>query len=247
MAPNDEDHNLYVWDGTYTAGDGSYPGVGDHFDGYLSLVVANVGWSGAGYNIMAGSEGVDVTAWTDDTHFHLGYMSPGTVCPSVALVVADQDNANTPARIALGESFNDNGTVYTAVAPACTDDWQGIDLTFAQLKKLCSSFAYNATTGWTGNIMSFLCGGTEGQTIAFDAVYFYTPGESGVKGVSADNSAWVVTRNTVNYAGANSIALYDLNGKMVKKSNGSVLGLNGLATGVYVARSGKAATKVVVK
>lgn len=249
-APNDMTRWLYIWDGTFAAGDGSYPGVDDQFDGYVSLVVGSAGWSGAGYNVNEGA-GVDVSYWNDDTHFHAAYMAPGTAPASIALIIADGKDAtgaaSAPAKVALGTAFNDNGAIFPAVGPAANNDWQGLDITFGALKKLYPSFDPKATTSWTGNILSFLAGGVAGQTLALDAVYFYQPaGETNGVAVADAEAQWVVTNHTINVANANGIQLYDLSGKLIKEVAGNTLGIDNVATGVYVARSGNAVRKVAV-
>ena len=250
FGPDDATQNLWVWENTLQAGDASYPGVGDHFDGYASFVVGTVGWSGAGYNINTDG-GVNTTVWCDETHFHLAYMSPGTVCPSIGLVIGDgESGCGSPAKVSIGTAFTDNGVSFPAIAPAPTDDWQGIDITFAQLKKLFPSFEPAAVEKWQGNILSFLCGGVTGQTISLDAIYFYTPlsamteDPAGINEVNA-GSAWMVTANTVNVAGAEAIEIYDLTGRRVKAAAGSTVGISDLPNGIYVARAGNEARKIV--
>lgn len=250
-APNDADNNLWVWQNvgvnTMDAGDASYPGVGDQMDGYASFIVGTQGWSGAGYNVAG--NGVNTEWWNADTRFHLAYMSPGTAPASIAIIVADgTDMGSQPAKVALGDAFNDNGAVFPAVGPKANDDWQGIDISFSDLKKLFPTFDWKAVKEWKGNIMSFLGGGIAGQAFAFDAIYYYQLGDgSGINGISADETEWVVTANTVNVAGANGIKLYNLGGQLVKKTAGTTLGLSNLAKGVYVAKSGNQAKKIVVK
>lgn len=244
-APNDADNNLWVWDNTLQAGDATNPGVGDHFDGYASFVVGTAGWSGAGYNCTS----LNTEWWNADTRFHIAYMSPATAPASIAIIVADGgDMGSQPAKVALGDAFNDNGAIFPAVGPKAGDDWQGIDISFSDLKKLYPTFDWKAVKEWKGNIMSFLAGGVTGQAFAFDAIYFYQLGDgSGINGISADEAEWVVTANTVNVAGANGIELYNLGGQLVKKTAGTTLGLSNLAKGVYVAKSGNQAKKIVVK
>ena len=124
----------------------------------------------------------------------------------------------------------------------------GVDISFSDLKKLFPTFDWKAIPAWSGNIMSFLGGGVTGQAFAFDAIYFYQPGDgSGIGKINSDNTEWVVTANTVNVAGANGIELYNLSGQLVKKTAGTTLGLSNLAKGVYVAKSGNQAKKIVVK
>lgn len=248
-APNDDTNHLYVWDGTMDAGDSSYPGVGDQTDGYASFVVGSAGWSGAGYNCAS----INTEWWNADTRFHIAYMSSGVAPESLALIIADGKDASdesvvsAPAKVALGAAFSDNGATYPAIGPKASDDWQGIDISFADLKKFWPDFDWKALKSWSGNIMSFLGGGVTGNTFALDAIYFYQLGEGGgVEGV-ANDAQWVVTDNTVNVAGTNGIVLYNLNGQLVKETAGTTLGIDNLPAGLYVAKSGNAVRKLIVK
>lgn len=247
-APNGDDRALDVWpDGsTFRAYNATYPGVDDQTDGYVSLEVANVGWSGAGFSVHGG---IDASWWNADTRFHLAYMSETTAPESIGFIIANGDDwGSKPAKVAVGTPFNDNGVVFPAVGPASADDWNGIDISFADLKKLWPEFDWKAANDWHGVILSFLAGGVEGRQFSLDAVYFYQLGDgSGINGISADEAEWVVTANTVNVAGANGIELYNLGGQLVKKTTGTTLGLSNLAKGVYVAKSGNQAKKIVVK
>ena len=243
---------LYVWDGTFNAGDGSYPGVDMQMDGYTSLDVANAGWSGAGFNIA--NAAADLKHFTDNTHFHCGLSSTNGI-KNVALIIGDGyafDNKNdkwTPAKISVGaEAFVDNGASYPLVGNFSADgEWVAVDITLGQLKKLWPSFNYKAG-GFGGNILSFLAGGTTGKNISLDAVYFYTPGngESAVAGVVADTDI-IVTARTVNAAGTDEIALYNLAGQLVKKVNASIMGIEDIAAGIYIVKAGNAVKKVVLK
>lgn len=243
---NGENIFFYIWPDTgnsFTAGDSSFPGVGMHFDGYLSLNVGSIGWSGAGMSV--GAPGVNTTAWTDDTHFHMAYMSNGTVDPNVQMVVADgADKGSMPAKFALGTSLEGE----PVAGPASSDDWQGLDMTFGELKKLYPTFAPKAVEDWQGNIFSVVGGAVTGQNISLDAVYYYNlADDSSVAAVAADELSWVVTENTLNVNGAAGVELYNLAGQLVKGTRGSVIGLSDLNAGVYVARCGNAVRKVVVK
>lgn len=244
---NDETRWLYVWDNTFVGGDATYPGVGYddmQFDGYPAFEVGTVGWSGAGFNINKGV-GINTAHWTDQTRFHAAFRSNGTAPASIALVICDKDDLNKPGRIAVGDAFNDNGTVYPAVAPALGEDWVAVDIAFSDIKKFTPDFNAGGDAAWTGNILSFLAGGVAGRAFAMDAIYFYTPegGEGAVEGV-ADDAEFVVTDNTINVAGAKGIELYDMQGRLVARSNGSVLGTEGL-NGIYVAKAGNAVKKIM--
>ncbi|MDE5907052.1 MAG: T9SS type A sorting domain-containing protein, partial [Alistipes sp.] len=64
--------------------------------------------------------------------------------------------------------------------------------------------------------------------------------------VGADNATFIVTANTVNSTAA-GIELYDLNGRKVKATASTTLGISDLSAGIYVAKSGNAVKKIVVK
>lgn len=245
IGPDDVTRFMYIWDNTFQAGDGSYPGVDMEEGTYLSLQVGSIGWSGAGYFV----DGINTTSFNDATRFHAAYMTPSGNAPaSIALIIGDGDLGGSPAKVALGTAFNDGGAIYPTIGPALNDDWQGVDISFADLKKFYPTFDFVGNAAWKGNILSILAGGVTGQTLALDAVYFYNTGEAGVKGAIADNAVdFVVTGNTVNVNNGQGIVLYTVGGQKVKATEGTVLGLNGLANGVYVARSGNKAVKVIVK
>ena len=249
---DDVNRFLYVWDNTFVAGDGSYPGVDMQMDGYVSFDVSTIGWSGAGFNIA--NAAADFKHFTDNTHFHCCLRSSNGI-KNVALIIGDGyafENKNdkwTPAKISVGsEAFVDNGTSYPLVGNFDADgEWVAVDITLGQLKKLWPSFNYKAG-GFGGNILSLLAGGTTGMNISLDAVYFYTPGngESAVAGVVADTDI-IVTARTVNAAGTDEIALYNLAGQLVRKVNASIMGIEDIAAGIYIVKAGNAVKKVVLK
>lgn len=246
---NDETRFLYVWDGTFIGGDGSYPGVGYNdyqYDGYSSLDVGTVGWSGAGF-FMDAAGNQSTMHWDENTKFHVAYRTASTGPASVAFVIADGDNeGSSPAKVAVGESFNDGGKIYPTVGPAFNDEWQGLDISFGDLKKVYPSFAWVNAEQWQGNILSVLAGGVPGQNISFDCLYFHTPTEvDAAVGEVADDAQFVITSNTVNVANGNGIQLYDLNGRLVKSAQGTTLGINDLGNGIFVVKSGNAVKKIM--
>lgn len=238
--------NLWYWDQTFAAGDESTPRVDFEEGGYISVIVGNVGWSGAGEAVDA--PGLDLSHFNSETRFHLAYMTPtGNGPASIAFILLDKsDKGSTPAKFSVGNPFNDNGVVYPAIGPAINDDWQAIDISLGDLKKLWPDFNMANLSAWDGNLFCWLGGGVQGQSMAFDAVYFYNLGESGVQGV-AEDMPLVITGRTINASGAASIELYDLAGRKVRSAKGSVMGLEGLAMGVYAVKAGNRTAKVVVK
>lgn len=249
IGPDDVTNFFYIWDSTFNAGDGSYPGVDMAEGTYLSLEVGSVGWSGGGYFVNT----INASMFNDNTIFHCAYMTPtGNGPASIALILGDGDNAGcSPAKFALGTAFNDGGAIYPTIGPALNDDWQGVEISFADLKKIYPTFNYTNITdadAWKGNILSILAGGVTGQTLALDAVYFYNTDNAGIADAAIDNDVdFVVSDNTINVMGGNGIEVYNLAGQLVKSTNGTTVGTTNLKGGVYVARSGNKVQKVVVR
>lgn len=244
----DNGRNFWWWAG-WTGGDDSNPRVDFEEGGYISLeVTGTAGWSGGGLNV-AKDKTLDISKINDETHFHLAYMTPGTAPASIALILLDGENdcGSKPAKMALGDAFNDNGAIFPAVGPKATNEWQGVDITVAQIKKIWPTFAPASLNAWCGNLFSILSGNVAGTSFAFDAMYFYNLGTNGINNIANDTVDFNVTANTVNALGGNGIELYNLAGQLVKKTNGSTLGLNNLQKGIYVAKSGSKAQKVVVR
>lgn len=241
----DNGRNLWYWENTFAPGDESYPRVDFEEGGYISVVVGTVGWSGAG---VAVDNGLDFSNFNDATHFHMAYMTPtGNGPASVAVILLDGgDKGSAPAKFALGTAFDDNGAIFPTIGATISDDWQGLDVTLGDLKKIWPSFDLQNKSSWTGNLFSWLGGGVTGQTMAFDAIYFYNTGDSGVEGVDAEGVDFIVTDRTVNVCGAMGIELFDMAGRLVKKSSGSVLGIQDLGQGVYVARAAGKVKKIMV-
>ena len=251
----EEGRNLWYWAGL-APGDESYPRVDMEEGGYASLTVTgDAGWSGGGFAIDGPKSetvgtGVNLSHFDDNTRFHLAYFTPSGNAPaSIALIILDDGkNGSDPAKVALGTAFDDNGVIFPTIGAKATDEWQGIDISLGDLKKTWPSFNLANKDAWGGNILSFLAGNVAGTTFAFDACYFYNAGEAGINDLVADsNVAFIVTDKTINVAGANGIKLYNIAGQLVKSTEGTTLGLDNLAKGIYVANAAGQSRKVVVK
>lgn len=258
---SDNGRNLWYWESgagnyTFAPGDESFPRVDMEEGGYISVVVTSFGWSGAGLNVAA-DKGLDLSKFDDNTMFHMAYMTPtGNGPASIALILFDGEQTvdnkvvkSDPVKCALGDAFNDNGAIFPSIGAKITDDWQGVEISLGDLKKLWPTFNLQNKTNWAGNLFSWLGGGIQGQSMAFDAIYFYNRADgSGVNDLAADSNVdFVVTANTVNVMGANGIKLYNLAGQLVKSTEGTTLGISGLDKGVYIVNSANKTKKIVVK
>ncbi|MCX4330975.1 MAG: T9SS type A sorting domain-containing protein [Muribaculaceae bacterium] len=251
----EEGRNLWYWAG-FNPADDTFPRVDMHDGGYTSVEVqGTAGWSGAGFAINCPKSevpgpGVNLSHFTDETMFHIAYFSPTANAPvSVGCILLDGgDFGSNPAKFALGDSFDDNGVIYPTIGPKAGDDWAGIEISLGSLKKIWPAFSLANANTWGGNIFAWLAGNVAGQTIAFDAMYFYSTEEAGINETGVEkNVGFVITDQTVNAMGANGIVLYNMAGQVVKSSNGTTLGLNGLTAGIYVAKAAGKTCKVIVK
>lgn len=261
VGPNNELRNLWYWEGTVdNTAVPATPGIGWNdtelnFDGAVSVEITGAAnWSGLGYAIDPAetpADGVDFTHFTEKTRFHAGFMTVGTAPASLGVTILDDDkNGCPPAKLAVGDPFNDNGVIFPSIAPKINEDWQCVDISFSDIMKIYPQFNYivDKKQNWKGNVMAMLGGAVKGQSWAWDAVYFYTPGEDdGVEGIVADRFDIVYTGRTINASGASSIALYDMSGKAVKRSNSAILGTDGVAPGIYVVKAGNSVAKIVVR
>lgn len=250
---------FYIWDNTFVAGDGSYPGVDFQMEGYTSLEVGTVGWSGAGFTVVedGGNNYIDLNHISDDTRFHMGLRSSNPAS-AIAVIFGDGQFAGktnmkwSPAKLSVGNTaFVDGGATYPLVGDFDREggDWVAIDMSLADMKKFYPSFDYTPCN-FTGNIYSVLGGGVTGTTISIDAVYLYGPqGQGSVEGVATDDVQVIVSNRTINVLGNenNGFELYNISGQLVKKSTTSIMGVEDLNAGLYIVKAGNAVEKVVVK
>lgn len=225
LGPDEVTRFLYVWEGTMVAGDSNEPGV-DGGNGYVSFNIANGDWCGSGYNINKGA-GVDLSHLNDNTIFHMSYRSNAGKITSMYVTTFNDGNNNN---VAIGDVYEGN----PSVGPTFTEEWQTVQMTIGDLKKLKGS--YNMLGGeatsmnaWTGNIFAF--GGSAanglpmGANICFDGVYFITPGEgqNAIENITVD--------------GNEAAVYFNLQGQRVA---------NPTAGQVYIVKAGKDVKKVIL-
>ena len=166
--PNDVDQWLYVWDNTYAGGEAAGMNAMGNAEGYTSLVVGTVGWSGAGYNLNEGSEGMTkcralrdaIVADPDNYFLHMAIKSTDQGSHTFYILNSDA------TKFVLGTPF-DGGT---AIENFTRDGkWYHYDIPLAQYATALA----NADLSKGANIFVMLSGGTPGVVLNLDAVYFY--------------------------------------------------------------------------
>lgn len=182
--------NLYVWEKTYVAGatqGKNFYGVTG--EGWVSLTVTSVGWSGLGYSCgwgganptPAGKETEQQEAMADlnklaaimdapdDYYFHIAMKSTDNASHMLYLNGAN----NTKGGVCIGAAaFNDNGASYPAYADFTRNgDWGEIEIPMSYFTKQGLIYSTNNTTGI--NVLSILSGGVSGTQLQFDACFIY--------------------------------------------------------------------------
>ncbi len=165
---DDVTRHLYVWDGTYAGG--TCAGVNFYGEAaeWTSLVVTNIGWSGAGWfndkeTPAIASDAADLANWK----FHVAYKGAA----GKAHIINLYWNGGT-YKFAIGEgSLDDAGASYSAIAPISgkfvANDWNEYEVALTD-----TGMDYTKA-GKSDNIVGVLSGGVQGTTIDLDAMFFY--------------------------------------------------------------------------
>ena len=168
---------LYIWDGTYNAGNtiGKNPfGVAE---GWVSLTVASVGWSGMGLCYGDADKQYDLSSLYDvyanpsDYVFHIAMKSEDDAAHCLILY-----GQGTETKFGLGGSFTDNGVTYESLGDISRDGkWNEIEVPMTKFVEagLVWPETWQPTEGQ--NIIAFLSGGKTGTQLQYDAMYIYKP------------------------------------------------------------------------
>ncbi len=160
---------LYVWSGTLNPGTCSGPNAYGEVEDWTSLIVANAGWSGAGFNVQDLSLLDKLVPLTTDPagyYFHMVIRSRATTVYQFAL------DGQSSAKFSIGATgFNDNGNIAPVLADFTRDgEWHEIEIPMTTLKEMGLLYS----TGMTPkNVLWFLAGGVSGTTVDIDAVFIY--------------------------------------------------------------------------
>lgn len=169
LRPDEATKFLYIWDNTLSAGTTTGPNFYGEVEGWTSLVVGSVGWSGGGFFCKDGAlidKLAPITANPTGYYLHIGIKSRS----NQVFVFGMDGQSNT--KFAVGATaFNDNGTMIQPLADFTRNgEWQEIEIPMSTLKT--NGLLYS--TGLVDkNLLWFLAGGTAGTQIDLDAVFIY--------------------------------------------------------------------------
>lgn len=225
-SPTDLDGSrpLYIWDNTYTGGEGEgFNSFGG--SGYMSFVVGTVGWSGLGHNGVVDAakelDGFDFSMLkTGKWYLHMAMKDAGSIHATHNIGIGP----DAKGCFALGETKTD--AKYELIGDFKRDgEWYNIDIPVDDLVDMGFDLT-KCTDKCAGNVLTFLSGGATGAQLNYDAVFFYqkVAGATGIDQVKADN-------NKVN-------AIYTVNGMQVKDMN---------KPGLYIQKTANGVKKVLKK
>ena len=161
---------LYVWENTYSGGTAAGLNFDGEAEGWTSLVVGTVGWSGAGWCVVTPAtipafveSSSDLANWK----FHLAYKGAANVAHIVILTW----NGST-YKFAIGEgALEDNGTRFDAIPPVGGTFKAGL---WNEYEIALTDTGLNYTrAAKADNLVSILSGGVTGTTLDVDAMFFY--------------------------------------------------------------------------
>lgn len=169
LRPDEITRFLYIWDNTFTAAESTGPNFYGEVEPWTSLIVSNIGWSGAGYFVAdaAYTDGLaKITATPADYTLHIGIKSKDNATHVFGL------EGQSNVRFAVGPTnFNDNGTIYEPIADFTRDgEWHEIEIPMTTLVE--KGLFYSTGMG-TKNVFLVLSGGVAGTTLDLDAVFIY--------------------------------------------------------------------------
>jgi hypothetical protein len=166
--PDDVNKYLYVWSDGETLAAGNPSGLNFYGeDGWVSFIVTNAGWSGAGYAISPGFGTINMTPFfnnPDDYCFHIALKSAQ---PASSYTFTFTDKVSTVV-VVIGSAAVDGKTPYTDFAR--DNEWHEIEI---PMSYFASQGLYFREPFQDVNIFSFSAGGIAGTTLDMDAIFFY--------------------------------------------------------------------------
>lgn len=169
--PNDNDKNLWVWESTYNAGETSGKNFYGEAEGWVSLQVTSVGWSGCAYacdDLNELNKLAAIMDAPDDYYLHLAMKSTDNASHLLFL-----DGTSGSGKVCIGSAaFVDNGTTYQPYANFTRNgDWGEIEIPMSYLTGQGLVYGNNNPKGL--NVFGFLSGAQTGTMLQFDAAFIY--------------------------------------------------------------------------
>lgn len=162
---------LYIWENTYAAGTTQGLNFYGEAEGWVSLDVLSVGWSGFAYSVND-TELLNklsaIMADAENYYFHIAIKSTDNASHLLFL-----DGTAGSGKICVGEAaFVDGGNTYQPMAGLKRDgSWNEIEICMADLLAQGLSYGNSNTKGL--NVFGALSGAVAGTNLQFDAAFIY--------------------------------------------------------------------------
>ena len=166
--PNEIDQFLYIWDGTYSAGDPTGLNFYGNADGYLALKVGGAGWSGGGFCLTEqGTSWQDaealrqkIVANPDNYFFHIALKSTDAASHCFYLFGTEA------TKFTIGQNVAYDGPIYDNFTR--NGEWHDFFIPMAKYVNALS----NTTVQAGCNVLVLLSEGIQGVQLNMDAAYF---------------------------------------------------------------------------
>lgn len=173
--------HLYVWENTYQAGTPQGPNSYGLVQGWISLVVNSVGWSGAGYSVPAFYKDdllklMQIAKEPEKYFLHISLKTKQTGKSHLLML---NFGSNNTGKVAVGSvAFEDAGVTYQPYANINPNgEWNELNIPITEFMRPAAGgldYANKSDVETAGtNVFSFLSGGVAGTTLDFDAVFIY--------------------------------------------------------------------------
>ena len=163
---NENDINLYIWDGTYSPGAASGLNFYGNTEGYLSLVVGNQGWSGAGLSVSGNSLSAAtsllqaIQAEPEKYYLHMAIKSTDNYAHAFYLF------GNEGTKFVLGDHSVYEGPVLGDFAR--DGEWHEINMPMSLFAESLSNTGISSSGM---NLFTMLSEGVQGAQLDLDAVF----------------------------------------------------------------------------
>lgn len=241
--PNQSTNNLYIWADTYTpenvTGLNSF---GDANVSWVSLIVNTVGWSGAGFhstNTALLDKLATVTANPENYFLHFAVKSSDNACHLFGM------DGQSNIKFSIGPTpFIDNGVSTPTITNFPRDgEWHTIEIPMTTLKQMGLSYSTNNMD--SKNVFWLLSGGVPGVKLELDAIFIYEKKLNTAIDNESVSDNFIVTPKTLCLPNASEpLELYNAMGIKIKSTHESTIGIDNLAKGIYIVRSGKNTIKI---
>lgn len=243
--PNESTNNLYIWVNSYIQGNSvGANSFGETNASWVSLIVSNIGWSGAGFhssNTTLLDKLATVTNNPDNYFLHIALKSSDNACHLFGM------DGESHTKFTIGPApFTDNGVNTPAITDFPRDGkWHAIEIPMTTLKQMGLSYSTNNID--SKNILWFLSGGVTGVTLEMDAIYIYKKKLNTAIDNESLSANFIVTNKTISFPYTSEpLELYNIMGVKIKSSHESTMGIDDLAKGIYIVRSGKNTMKITI-